>query len=243
MDTSTEAVERNGLLSAIAKDAMSALRPLLEPVVLAKNSMLSTSGKVPEFCYFLEGGIASIIMTTSEGRSCEVGIVGREGAAPIAGLLTGQSAPFDAVMQVEGYALRARTKNFRPVLLTHPAVSEIMYRYAQSFLVQTASTALANANYSVEERLARWILMCHDRIDGDRVSLTHEFLSLMLAVRRPSVTTALHVLEGRRLIHSERSLVVVRDRRGLEQFCQGCYGQAESAYRDLVATLRPNAPS
>ena len=93
MDTSTEAVERNGLLSAIAKDAMSALRPLLEPVVLAKNTMLSTSGKVPEFCYFLEGGIASIIMTTSEGRSCEVGIVGREGAAPIAGLLTGQSAP------------------------------------------------------------------------------------------------------------------------------------------------------
>ena len=79
MDTSTEAVERNGLLSAIAKDAMSALRPLLEPVVLAKNSMLSTSGKVPEFCHFLEGGIASIIMTTSEGRSCEVGIVGREG--------------------------------------------------------------------------------------------------------------------------------------------------------------------
>jgi CRP-like cAMP-binding protein len=102
-------------------------------------------------------------------------------------------------------------------------------------MVQIAATALADGRYNVNERLARWLLMCHDRL-GDELALTHDFLALMLGVRRPSVTDALHVLEGERLIKADRARIQVRDRLGLEQFAGEAYGVPEAEYRRLFSS-------
>jgi CRP-like cAMP-binding protein len=110
-------------------------------------------------------------------------------------------------------------------------------RFAQVQGVQTAFTALSNAVHPINERLARWLLMCHDRHDSDEIPLTHEFLSLMLAVRRPSVTTALHVLEGNRFIRAERGHVTIRNRTALEEFAGDGYGKPEAEYRRLIGPM------
>ena len=102
---------------------------------------------------------------------------------------------------------------------------------------QSTYTALSNAMHHVEERLARWILMCHDRVDGDRIELTHDFIAVMLGVRRPSVTTALHLLEGNKLIYSERGIVTVRDRLELEVFAADAYGIPEREYARVIGQL------
>lgn len=108
-------------------------------------------------------------------------------------------------------------------------------RYGQTLTVQAAHTALANVTRPVEVRLARWVLMAHDRADGDELALTHDYLSIMLGVRRPSVTTALHILEGNLLIKGTRGTITVRDRPGLEEFSDGSYGKPENEYARLIS--------
>lgn len=110
--------------------------------------------------------------------------------------------------------------------------------YIHAFGTQTSHTALSNAKHTIEERLARWLLMGHDRIDGDEIGLTHEFLALMLAVRRPSVTTALHILEGMRLVRNTRGCVVIRDRAGLEALAADAYGIPEAEYERIIGPLQ-----
>lgn len=105
--------------------------------------------------------------------------------------------------------------------------------YAHAFLLQTGYTAMANGRAKIEERLARWLLMAHDRIDGDTLTLTHEFLSVMLGVRRPGVTHALNLLERVGLIHATRGIITVIDREGLEENSNGAYGTPESEFNRL----------
>ena len=113
-----------------------------------------------------------------------------------------------------------------------------LLRYAQALSVQVSFTALSNAVHQIDERLARWILVCDDRIASGELALTHQYLSVMLAVRRPSVTTALHVLEGNGLIRAARGLITIRDRAGLEDFAGDAYGKAEREYERLLGPLR-----
>jgi CRP-like cAMP-binding protein len=110
-----------------------------------------------------------------------------------------------------------------------------LLRYAQAFSVQLAQSALANAQGKLEERLARWLLMAHDRVNGDELELTHEFLALMLGVRRAGVTTALHQLEKRGLVSMARSSVVILDREGLQECSNGLYGTPEAEFERLFA--------
>jgi CRP-like cAMP-binding protein len=116
-----------------------------------------------------------------------------------------------------------------------PSVHRLLLRYAHALNVQTSSTAFANANHTLEMRLARWLLMCRDRIDSDDIEITHDFLAMMLGVRRPGVTTTLHVLEGNRLIRSTRGMVTIRDRKRLEALADDAYGLPEREYARLMA--------
>ena len=116
----------------------------------------------------------------------------------------------------------------------NPTLRLFFLHYVQALLIQTSHTALANAQAQIEERLCRWLLMCHDRVDGDDLPLTHEFLATMLGVRRAGVTTAVHALEGRGLIRAERSSIQVLDREGMEVRADGTYGIPEADYERLV---------
>ncbi len=103
-------------------------------------------------------------------------------------------------------------------------------------MIQTAHSALANGRYTIQERLARWLLMCHDRLGKDDLPLTHEFLSLMLGIRRSGVTEALHALEGVQIVKAGRGHIHLRDRLRLEEIAGGCYGVPEAEYAKLIGS-------
>jgi CRP-like cAMP-binding protein len=124
---------------------------------------------------------------------------------------------------VAGEGLRIGTREFKQALADSPSLNARVLSYVRLLLLQTAQTAFANGRYTIEERLARWLLMSHDRLDGDEVPLTHEFLSLMLGVRRPGVTVALQTLEGEHAIRNVRGLITVLDRHRLEDIAGGAY--------------------
>ena len=110
----------------------------------------------------------------------------------------------------------------------------LFLKYVQAFMVQTAHTAICNARAKLDQRLARWLLMAHDRLDRDILPLTHEFLSLMLGVRRAGVTEAIAALEAEELIGAARGQIIVRNRKGLERKAADVYGVPESEYRRLL---------
>jgi hypothetical protein len=143
-------------------------------------------------------------------------------------------AVHECFMQIAGYGHRISSEALREAMDVSPTLRLFLLRFVLSQQVQTEHTALANAQAQLEERLCRWLLMCHDRVDGDVLELTHEFISTMLGVRRAGVTLAIHMLEGRGLIQAERGRIRVADREGLEAGAGGIYGKPEAEFERLV---------
>ncbi len=224
----------NGLITLLPETEQRSFMRRLQRVHLPRGLQIAQAGKPLESVYFLSSGIGSVLAVSETGQKAEAGMFGREGFAPTASSVGANTNPYDIVMQVEGYAHRLPVVAFQDIVATSTAFSNLLSRYVYVFAAQVAYTALANAAFKIDQRLARWVLMCHDRLDTDNMPITHEFISLMLAVRRPSVTTALHILEGEGLIRSERGRVVVKDRPGLEQYSAGSYGQPEHEYSVLL---------
>lgn len=227
----------NRLLRRMTPDDLALIKPHLGRDDLPQKRSLFEADKPIEKVWFLESGIGSIVTVSPEGLRAENGLFGRDGFAPVQALGGISRAPFSGVMQVEGNGYSLDAHVLHEAAENSISLMRLLQRYAQVLAAQTAYTALTNAVHQIHERLARWILMCHDRVDGDELPLTHEFLSIMLGVRRPSVTMALHALEGNRLIGSERGCIIVRDRKGLEDFAADNYGMPEREYEDLIGPL------
>lgn len=227
----------NQLLRGLSKGSFEKLAPALEYVSLPRDFVLARKGQPIVYCYFMESGIASIVVQSPENHRVEAGIYGRDGFGP-ASIINGVlRSHLDQFIQVAGDGHRIAVSALIPLLSELPDLSAALHFFAHVLALQTTHTALSNAVHHVDERLARWLLMCHDRTSGDEISLTHEFIAMMLAVRRPSVTTALHVLEGNRFITAERGFITVRNRDGLEHFAADAYGAPEAEYFRL---LEPN---
>ena len=185
--------------------------------------------------YFPEDGVVSIVSNERNGKQVEVGILGREGMSGTAAVLGSDQSPYDTYMQIAGVSgLCIATPLLQQTMRDSPTLSALLLRYVQTTTVQAASSIAAAAGQMIEQRLARWLLMCHDRVDGDELHLTQEFMAMMLGSRRPSVTLALHLLEGQHLIASKRHSVTIRSRIGLEAAANGSYGFAEAEYRQLM---------
>ena len=229
---------RNRLLSQLTLEDFNTIAVGLEAIELPRSFAFSIPDTPPDHVYFIEAGIGSIVAITPEGQRSEVGIFGPEGLTPASLVLDTASSPYSIFMQIPGHGLRIRTDVLRRAVAGSDSMRHLLSRYAYALSVQTSYTGLSNSVHRIDERLARWILMCHDRTSGDRIALTHEFLSVMLAVRRSSVTTALHVLEGKHLVYSERNLITVRDRRALELFAGDAYGVPEREYERLLGPMR-----
>jgi hypothetical protein len=227
---------RNKLLRAMAEDDFARLGPSLEVIDLPRRFVLSSADRITDHTYFIESGIGSVVVQSGK-LAAEVCIVGSDGMVPTTAVLGASSLPFEIFMQVGGHGLRIENAHLVAAYNASLGLRGVLNRYIQAASIQSAYTSFSNANHQVEQRLARWILMCHDRTDLDRIELTHEFLSVMLAVRRQSVTTTLHVLEGKSLISSSRGSVTVRDRKGLERLAGDAYGVPEREY-DLL--IRPD---
>jgi CRP-like cAMP-binding protein len=207
--------------------------PHLEAVDLPLRRQLETRNKPIEHVYFIEQGFASVVADGPGQRSIEVGIIGREGMTGLAVLMGTDRTPHDTYMQSSGSGHRIAAERLRRAIEQSPALHTSMLRCAHAFNVQTAQTAVANGRHKIEERLARWLLMAQDRGDGDELRITHEFLGLMLAVRRPGVTIALNLLEARGLIQAKRGVILIVDRKGLVQSSNGAYGVPEAEFRRL----------
>ena len=228
---------RNRLLAALSPEDYAALQPHLEPVELEMRGSLIRPNQPIEHVYFIEEGYASIV-TNGEGSQVEVGLVGREGMAGVPVVLGVRTTPMETFVQHPGAGLRITTSDLEAVIDEHRSLHRVLLRYAHLLNVQTSSTAFANAEHTVEARLARWLLMCHDRLDGNDIQITHEFMAMMLGVRRAGVTTAIHILEGNGLIRALRGLITILDRGRLEALADNAYGLAEAEYARLVAEGR-----
>jgi CRP-like cAMP-binding protein len=223
---------KNGLLGRLPEDAANLVLPHLEPVTLAQNQVLFEPFQSLDCVYFFEGGLSSEIAVNGAANRIEVGCIGREGMSGVPAILGVDRTPHKSFMQVGGPALRLAFPVLQEAMGSGP-LRALLLRYAHVFMIQIAATALADGRYKINQRLARWLLMCHDRL-GDELPLTHDFLALMLGVRRSSVTDALHIIEGERLIKAERMRILVLDRRGLKRMAGQSYGVPEAEYDRLI---------
>nr|WP_245494654.1 MULTISPECIES: Crp/Fnr family transcriptional regulator [Rhizobium] len=203
----------------------------MERVDLPVRYVLVEDGVAPEYIDFIESGLGSVVATSSDGESIEVG---REGASGMHVMLAVPATPGRTFMQVSGSGIRVPIGVFTDAVASDAETRDFFLRYVHTTVLQLAHSALANARYSLQERLARWILMCHDRLDGDDLPVTHEFLSLMLGVRRSGVTDQLHILEGRHAVRSTRGNLRVLSRQKLLDIAGGCYGVPEREYEKVL---------
>jgi CRP-like cAMP-binding protein len=223
----------NGLLARMNRDQRRLIFPHLEAVKLPQHRGLETRDRAIESVYFIETGLVSVVANEHDGNAIEIGVIGREGMTGIAVLMNAGRSSLDTLVQIPGSAYRLPADRLRSALDSNIGLNQLLAQYAYVFSIQASFTALANGRHNVEERLARWLLMAHDRSEGDRVSMTHALFAVMLGVRRPGVTTALNALHRRGLIVAGRGGVDIVNRKGLEKVANGIYGRPEAEYQRL----------
>ena len=179
-------------------------------------------------------GFASVVAIQRKQVKAEVGLIGREGMTGLPVVLGNHLSAQSTYIQAPGSGHRIDAIVLRKAMNSSPSLRASLLKFVHAFMIQTTHTAVANACAKLDQRLARWILMADDRVDGSRLPLTHEFLSLMLGVRRAGVTEALHVLESKGLISSSRGAILVRNRKGIERSAGGAYGVPEKEMRRLM---------
>lgn len=230
-----KSIVQNRLLSAMNDDDYAALAGDLTRAELARNDTLIEADEKVEYAWFLESGVCSMVATSLAGKQAEIGLIGREGLVDTTIVHGTDRTPLMAVMQIGGIAWRIRAELLMRVQSERPRMHALLLAYAQGFFIQSASTALSYAAYSIPQRLARWLLMTQDRLDGDEVGLTHERFALMLGVRRAGVTVAVQALERSGLVEARRGAIRIVDRAGLRDYAGDSYGTSEAEYERLLA--------
>jgi CRP-like cAMP-binding protein len=228
-----QSAPRNRLLATVAPGDFAMIQPHLRTRTVQLNEILAAPGKPIEQVYFPESGIISII--ASDIGDIEVCVVGNEGCVGVSAVLELESSSVTACAQTPGQGLSISTPILLEAAAQSPSLRRSLLRYIHAAWTQTAEAAYANARCSIEQRLARSLLMYHDRTDGDEITVTHEFLATMLGVRRPGVTVATHVLEGEGLIRARRGRITVLDRAKLERLAGSGYRAASPMYERLAA--------
>jgi CRP-like cAMP-binding protein len=228
------AAPRNRLLAALPPEVLGRLWPRLEPVELPLRQVLHAPGTPIGTVYFPETGWISMVATLEDGDGAEVGLVGREGVVGLPVVLGGDSDDLEAMVQAPGRALSLGANALRAALDDDPILRNLLLRYALAHHGQVARTAACNGRHHTEQRLARWLLMAHDRAEGNAFPMTHEFLSMMLGIRRAGITVAAGILQKAGLIHYERGWMKIEDRPGLENAACECYGLVRRAYDCLL---------
>src|ERR1700754_1595598 len=212
----------NVLLASLPAAEFEELAPSLERVSFATGETLFAVESAPGRVYFMESGLLSLIATLEDGTSIEVAALGREVLGGLLMMLGADAAVHTALAQIGGQALCLRTERAREAFRRLPAFQSRVLAYTRMLMSHVTQTAACNTLHTVEQRLARWLLMCSRRIESDTIPLTQEFLSHMLGVRRSGVTVAVGILERDGLITHSRGTIVVTDPEGLRGVSCGC---------------------
>jgi CRP-like cAMP-binding protein len=227
-------ISNNRLLASLPTDDFDLLGPHLAAVPLGLRKSLERPNKRIDAAYFPESGFASVVAVQSNGKEVEVGLIGREGMTGIPVVFGNHRSPHATYIQAPGEGKCIPAAELRKAIQTSPSLRDSLLKFVQAFGVQTAHTAICNAHSKLDVRRARWLLMAHDRVGEDRLPLTHEFLSLMLGVRRPGVTEAVHTVRDQGLISYARGQITMKDRKGMERKAGDTYGVPEAEYRRLI---------
>ena len=231
-------IYKNSLLQNMCALDVALIEPHLVRCAMPLRMGIERSDVPIPSVYFIEEGVASVV-AKHLGRDAEMGLIGSEGMTGAAFVMGGGQTPHECYMQLAGEGMRVGADQLAAALHSSPTLRPFLLRFVQSLTVQTGFTALGNARCTLQERLARWLLMCADRTTDGHVAITHEFLSVMLGMRRPGVTVAIQVLEGMHLIRAKRGLIRITDRPGLEQVASKAgYGRAEAEYERLMGLPR-----
>jgi CRP-like cAMP-binding protein len=224
---------RNRLLAALPPAEIQALQPYLERVQLAHRELLFEPQVQIAFVYFPETAVVSLTTILHDGSAVEIGTSGREGMAGLPAFLGETTGSMRAFAQIPGAAIRIEAAVFTRMAGETGPFHELLLRYTHTFLTQVAQTVACNGIHLVVQRCARWLLMTHDRVDGDEFPLTHEFLAFMLGVRGAGVTLAMRGLQDAQLVRYVGGRVTVVDRAGLEGISCECYAVVRAQYERL----------
>jgi CRP-like cAMP-binding protein len=229
--TSPTTSYRNRVLASLPKNELDGLVPHLKALDLPQEQVLLDGNA--SHAYFLEDGIASAVVTVENGSTVEVGVIGIDGVVGIPILLGTDHSPVRTFVQIAGAGYRIEAEALRVAFDRPGALRQQLQKYIQAFMAQTTQTAACNRLHNIEERLARWLLTCRDRMSSDRLALTQDFLGQMLGSPRTTVTLAVGLLERAGMIDHSRGVVTVRDRVALESAACECYRTVRDEYSRL----------
>ncbi|HEY9285439.1 MAG TPA: Crp/Fnr family transcriptional regulator [Pyrinomonadaceae bacterium] len=224
----------NRLLAALPRDEYERLAPRLEPVRLELSETLFRPGESLGYVFFPTTAVISLLTDLEDGGGLEVGVVGREGVAGVSAVLGAEESKV-ATAQQAGAALRARADDLREEFTRGGALQPLLLRYVHALMSQISQSVVCNVRHRIEARLARWLLMMHDRACSDELRLTHEFVANMLGIRRAGVSEAAERLKDARIIDYTRGAIRILDRPGLEGLACECYQTVKVEFDRLYA--------
>jgi CRP-like cAMP-binding protein len=213
----------NRVLSRLSRADLALLRPHLEPVDLPLLMPLEEADRRIDTVYFIDHGFASVVADGPGKRDIEVGLIGRESMTGLAVVLGRDRSRHTTYMQAAGAGQRMEATRLRKAVAESAGLLQSLLLCVNAYLIQTTETATANGRSKNEERLARWLLMADDRVDGGEVPLTHKLLGVMLGVQRSAVTATVQALERKGLIKAGLRVITILDREGLVRFSNGAY--------------------
>lgn len=227
---------KNRLLGALSPDTRASLEPHLERITLELGDTLARAGEAWSFLYFPEEAAVSMLHRMHDGDAIEVGIIGNEGVVGLPGLLGALSCDVDAVAPIPGSVLRAPVDAVRAASRRHPELLDVVHRYTQAYLAQVTQNAVCNQMHTLEQRVARWLLMAHDRAGrAETLPLKHEYLALMLGVHRPAVSVVVGTLKARGFVSYARGRMHLDDRVGLEGAACECYRVVRQRFDQILS--------
>ena len=227
------AASTNRLLRTLPFDGAAGLGALMTTVRVRQGTVLCRPSEQSHVVYFPTGAVVSMMACTAN-TSIEVATLGAEGVVGLPALMDRVAGAIQWVVQVGGTAWRCDTSNFETRVRGNPAVEALLRRYEYSLMIQAVQAAACTSAHRLEQRCARWLLTTHDRIAGDRLPMTHEFIAGMLSVRRAGITSALRGFQTRRIVKCRRGAIEIVDRVGLESAACECYGIVRDASNALL---------
>jgi cAMP-binding proteins - catabolite gene activator and regulatory subunit of cAMP-dependent protein kinases len=223
----------NRILLSLPAEDRARILPSLQPVTFALGDVVYESGGPLENIYFPADSVVSLLYTMDDGSTAEMGLAGNDGVVGVALFLGGDTTPNRAVVQIAGGAFKMKARILREEFARGGHLQHVLLRYTQALITQISQTAVCNRLHSVEKRLCRWLLLCHDRVASDELQMTQEFISNMLGGRRESVTVAAGRLQDAGLIHYSRGHIRILDRKGLEAASCECYAIVKEEFERL----------
>ncbi|MGB7926095.1 MAG: Crp/Fnr family transcriptional regulator [Pyrinomonadaceae bacterium] len=225
---------RNRILAALPSEDYERLAAQLAPVEMAHGELFYEAGQRIKYVYFPNNLMTSLVSQMADGENVEVGVIGFEGMVGISVALGMERAPHETMAQIPGHALRLEAGVLMDEFNRGGMLQRLLLRYTHTLMIQMGQSAACNRLHTIEERLARWLLMCHDRVEGDDLALTQEFISMMLGVRRAGITNAAVALQAEGFIKYRRGHITVIDRPALEEFACECYAVIKADFDGLL---------